>query len=447
MNPRPSSLLVALAISISAAPASLAGVEDLWITEVVPSSGAVEVTNVGADEVVLPNEFAFCHRFQYSDRISGATSFAAGESKVFNLSFSNADDSDLWLYRTTSGFSSATNIISGIKWGPAPDVGRTGIASADGKWSGVGSFVPTPAAGMALQLVGADPFAAANWVEGVPDLGNYPIPEAPLSASLVATGDDTFELSWTGGAPPYLVRSSADLEVWKTEVLTDGTTFSFDRSDFGDRAFLQVEPIDPAETSALFRVTFTSIWSPDVFETVPGGDHFSGLIGMTHNDQVSLWRPGELASRGIESMAETGSKSALSAEINSAINGSGDGGGLLSGGGLGGNGSQTALDFSATVSHPLVSLVSMIAPSPDWFVGVHDLPLIGSDGEWVDSLTIQLLAYDSGSDDGTAFTSANAESDPHVPIVQISGTPPFAVKPGAGEAPRALATFLIERLP
>ncbi len=37
---------------------------------------------------------------------------------------------------------------------------------------------------------------------------------------------------------------------------------------------------------------------------------------------------------------------------------------------------------------------------------------------------------------GPDFTSPNAESDPHVPIVQISETPPFAVKPGAGEAPR-----------
>ena len=320
MNPmtsRSNPLLFALAISFSAAPVSLAGIEDLWITEVVPSSGEVEVTNVGPDEVVLPNEFAFCHRFRYSDRISAATSFAAGESKVFNLNFSDADDSDLWLYRTTSGFGSAANIISGIKWGPAPGVGRTGIASADGKWSGADSFVPTPAAGMALQLVGADPFAATNWIEAVPDLGNYPIPEAPLSASLVATGDETFDFTWTGGAPPYLVRSSTALETWKTEMITDGTTFSFDRGDFGDRAFLQVALVEPAETSASFRVTFTSIWSPDVFETVPGSAHFSGLIGMTHNDQVSLWGPGELASRGIESMAETGSKTALSAEINS----------------------------------------------------------------------------------------------------------------------------------
>jgi len=438
---------LALLFAISLTTGAQAGVEDLWITEILPSSGAVEVTNVGADQVVTPNAFAFCHRFRYSDRIAASTTFAAGESKVFTLNLSDAGDSDLWLYRTTSGFSSAANIISGLKWGPAPDIGRTGIASTDGKWSGPDSFVPTPADGMALQLVGADPFDASNWAEGVPDLGSYSPPESPLSATLSATSGTAFELSWSGGTPPYLVRSSTDLSTWDSESVTAGQLFSFDRRAFGDRGFLQVASIDPPQTSASFRVTFTSVWSPDVFELIPGGAHFSGLIGMTHNDQVSLWRPGQLASPGIESMAETGSKSALTAEINTAINGTGHGGVLLSGGGLGGDGSQTALEFDASIWHPHLSLVSMIAPSPDWFVGVHDLPLIGPGGDWIDSLSIELLAYDSGSDDGTGFTSPNAESDPHVPIVQISDTPPFAVKPGAGEAPLPLATFLIERLP
>jgi hypothetical protein len=89
----------------------------------------------------------------------------------------------------------------------------------------------------------------------------------------------------------------------------------------------------------------------------------------------------------------------------------------------------------------------MIAPSPDWFVGVHDLPLIGADGEWVDSLSIELLPYDSGTDDGVNFTSPNADSDPQVPILRIAETPPFAVKAGVEGAPRPLATFLIERQP
>ena len=92
-------------------------------------------------------------------------------------------------------------------------------------------------------------------------------------------------------------------------------------------------------------------------------------------------------------------------------------------------------------------VVSMIAPSPDWFVGVHGLLLVDADGEWVDSLTIELLASDSGTDDGPNFTSPNDDSDPAVPIFQNADTPPFALKEGVEGDVGPVATFLIERRP
>jgi serine/threonine protein kinase len=39
-----------------------------------------------------------------------------------------------------------------------------------------------------------------------------------------------------------------------------------------------------------------------------------------------------------------------------------------------------------------VTLVSMVAPSPDWFVGVGGLPLL-QDGQWVDELVVPLPAW------------------------------------------------------
>jgi hypothetical protein len=445
MSPRyPASLLLFSTVLTSVS--SFAGVEDLWITEVVPSSGEVEVSNVGNEPVTLPNEFAFCHRFFYLDRITSGTVFAAGESKVFTVTLGNAGDSDLWLYSATSGFGSATNLISGLKWGPAGSIGRTGLASDNGKWSGASSFVPAPAAGMALQFTGADPFAAENWSEGTPDLGNFSLLVEPLTVSIEPDGDSV-ALTWSGGLPPYQVRSSADLSNWASEVVTGETSRSFDRNVLGERAFFQVASLASIDETASYRIIFASVWSRDLFQLVPGGDHFSGLIGMTHNEKASLWRPGTLASPGIEQMAETGSKSTLTEEINNAIDNQLGGGAILSGGGLGASGSQTTLDFTASLTHPRLSIVSMIAPSPDWFVGVHDLPLIGADGDWVDALSIGLFPYDSGTDDGTDFTSGNSDSSPHVAIEQIAETPPFALKPEAGEAPLPLATFLIERLP
>jgi hypothetical protein len=83
----------------------------------------------------------------------------------------------------------------------------------------------------------------------------------------------------------------------------------------------------------------------------------------------------------------------------------------------------------------------MIAPSPDWFVGVADLPLIQG-GRWVDSLTVELRGWDAGTDDGTTYIAMNAPSSPHVPIDRLE-TGPFLV---GGQVP-PLGTFTFVRRP
>ena len=57
-----------------------------------------------------------------------------------------------------------------------------------------------------------------------------------------------------------------------------------------------------------YRLDIDNTWSE---ETHPGrippeNAHFSWLGGGTHNDQVSFWQVGELASPGMVQMAETG---------------------------------------------------------------------------------------------------------------------------------------------
>ena len=61
--------------------------------------------------------------------------------------------------------------------------------------------------------------------------------------------------------------------------------------------------------SATYRVTFEGKWTMAATATgvaVPGGAHFSPLIGAVHNAQVTFWSSGGTASAGIESMAEVG---------------------------------------------------------------------------------------------------------------------------------------------
>ncbi len=175
---------------------------------------------------------------------------------------------------------------------------------------------------------------------------------------------------------------------------------------------------------ATYTVTFESTWSggthPDDF---PPGPHFSGLIGAAHGATATLWEPGQIASPGIESMAETGSKALLQSEVNDLIT-AGGALAVLSGGGIGTSPGSVMMTFELNTDFPLVSLVSMVAPSPDWFVGVNSLELFDG-ANWSPMETITLFTYDAGTDSGLMYTSPDADTQPPDPITLIEGYPFF----------------------
>lgn len=109
-------------------------------------------------------------------------------------------------------------------------------------------------------------------------------------------------------------------------------------------------------------------------------------------------------------MAETGQTSLLLEEltVNPAV------GGMDTGQRVDGSGSDV-LEIDATLSTPLVSLVTMLAPSPDWFVGVVDVPLF-EDGSWSDRVEQDLTPWDAGTDSGAEFTSENTDTKPRQAI-------------------------------
>jgi hypothetical protein len=173
-----------------------------------------------------------------------------------------------------------------------------------------------------------------------------------------------------------------------------------------------------------YKVNFNATWSEETHpDDFPPNPHFSGLIGASHNNEVSFWKEGELASPGIKSMAETGSKNPLNIEILNAILDK-TAFKLISGGGINPSPGSVSLEFKVSENYPLVTLVSMIAPSPDWFVGIDSLNLF-EDGSFVDEKTVVLYAYDAGTDNGTTYTSPNDPTDPPVPIFKIEGYPFF----------------------
>ncbi len=181
--------------------------------------------------------------------------------------------------------------------------------------------------------------------------------------------------------------------------------------------------------SATYRVTFEGKFTASALASgvsVPSGEHFTTLIGAVHNDSVTFWSSGGMASAGIESMAEVGGTSALKSEINASSNAL-----AVIEKSLPSGGTPTAtVDFTVTTAHPLVTLLSMIAPSPDWFVGVSGLSLRNdADDGWQPSLTVDLFPYDAGTEEGTEFSLSNAATSPQGTIASIKGTGKFSNEP------------------
>ena len=190
--------------------------------------------------------------------------------------------------------------------------------------------------------------------------------------------------------------------------------------------------------TATYRVTFvgaftTDALAPDV--SVPNGAHFTTLIGGVHNTGVSFWERGGLASAGTELMAETGRTGTLRLEVAEAHpNASETIEETLPRGGT------PAASFEITVSgeHASVTLASMVAPTPDWFVGVSGLPMLKPDGSWAHYDKVELFPYDAGTEDGYDFSLNNDDTVPPDTITSLRDTGKFAGEP--------IATLQFERV-
>ena len=173
-------------------------------------------------------------------------------------------------------------------------------------------------------------------------------------------------------------------------------------------------------TEVQYTLTFNSTWSatthPNAF---PSGAHFSGIVGMVHKQDVKLFELDKTASAGIEAMAEGGKKTPLDQEIYDK------GGALISGGGLGTSPASVSTTIGLDKDHSYLSVVSMIAPSPDWFIGIRDINLM-ENGQWVDTKTIPVNVYDAGTETGNTFSFDHQAESPHNAISRII-TAPLAV--------------------
>ena len=187
-------------------------------------------------------------------------------------------------------------------------------------------------------------------------------------------------------------------------------------------------PPDPATYTVTFQGNWTTASTPG---GVVGSAHFTTLVGAVHNDMVTFWESGGTATPGVEDVAELG----VTGDFEDEVTAAGTNASLVKKS-IGFSPTVTAtFDIEVTNDHPLFTLLSMIGPSPDWFVGVSGLSLLDAQGQWLSEREVDLFPYDAGTEDGDGFSLSNSPTSPQGTIMSIKGMGKFS------DEPMAMLTF------
>ena len=178
-----------------------------------------------------------------------------------------------------------------------------------------------------------------------------------------------------------------------------------------------------AQSTATYDINFTSTWNASDHSTLPSNAHWSNLVGANHNSDITFLEMGGIATPGIENVAEAGSNTVFNSEVQTAIN-AGDAEQWLqeSFSPFAAISSATLSDVVVSEDYSLLTLVSMIAPSPDWMIAVSGLNLWDSSlSEWKETFTVDLFPYDAGTENGFGYSGDNAATTPRGIITTIAG--------------------------
>ena len=247
-------------------------------------------------------------------------------------------------------------------------------------------------------------------------------------------------------APSTAAAPTADAMAKDDGMAADGMAADGMAADGMAADNMAADAMAPSVAPARYLITFSSRWTEkDHPLEYPGPKyaglsvaHFSPFIGASHAPGYALFNEGSLPTPGLEVLSEMGKHSPLDAEIKAAMAGGPVLALLESADALKDHSKTITAEVPVDGAHPQVSLVAMIAPSPDWFAGVKDVSLL-ENGQWVGEKTVDLLPYDSGGDDGTTYRADDVDNDPKKPTASQSGNPHFTI--GGKVLPVATVTF------
>ena len=193
--------------------------------------------------------------------------------------------------------------------------------------------------------------------------------------------------------------------------------------------------------NASYRVTFVPNFNEVIFPTdYPINAGFSKGFLVVHSNTTSIFTLGTTASAGLKLYAEDGDSSTLVTEHTQTEDNVNPTTIVLGNSNVG---PTEPVVFTITIipSKLLISFVTKILPSPDWFLGVDSFSLDNSDNTLVESVSIGLFALDAGTDAGETYTSANS---PELSVISIRTGLPLSTNPN--ETGKGLGVLKIERI-
>ena len=155
-------------------------------------------------------------------------------------------------------------------------------------------------------------------------------------------------------------------------------------------------------TSMRYTVEVINTWNSQSPAWPDQDAHFSWIGGATHTTAIKFWEVGTLASPGIDLMSVTGRTTDLIDEIQLEIV-KGTAEHLIDERHwfcpaeiFHSNCPNSSFEVVVTKEFPLVSIVSMLGPSPDWFIGVQSLSMVDGNGTFIPQIVYELYPYDAG---------------------------------------------------
>lgn len=197
------------------------------------------------------------------------------------------------------------------------------------------------------------------------------------------------------------------------------------------------------ETTETFfsQLKFEGTWSYNTHKNLypepqltPTGDHkedivaaFSDIVGASHNKNYYVYKDSTYATEGLKMLAEQGNTTKLEIEILDHVNNiiyfivrklrinvcllciillqlGTNVRTVIKATAPARTNMSTVASFRANKEKHLISLVTSILPSPDWFLGVYNLELCDAkNNSWAESFVLNLYPLDAGTDSGKKF--------------------------------------------